>query len=228
MIGYIVEIISVSIIERKVILSRGFLIGPYLPIYGVGAILMTCFLQKYQNDLLVLFVMGTLLCSLLEYFTSLIMEKIFKLRWWDYSDKKFNINGRICLENGVLFGLGGVVIVKVVNPIFQRTLSLISEPIIIIVGIFLSLVFIVDLGMTIYIMVRLKINTSKYTNKDATLAIKKEVRKALAKHATLTTRLIQSFPNIQNNANYKVVRDAIFKARLEMKKLKEEYKQKRK
>ena len=156
------------------------------------------------------------------------MEKIFKLRWWDYSDKKFNINGRICLENGVLFGLGGVVIVKVVNPIFQRTLSLISEPIIIIVGIFLSLVFIVDLGMTIYIMVRLKINTSKYTNKDATLAIKNEVRKALAKHATLTTRLIQSFPNIQNNANYKVVRDAIFKARLEMKKLKEEYKQKRK
>ena len=107
-------------------------------------------------------------------------------------------------------------------------LYLASETLIIVLGIFLSLIFLSDLVITIYIMVRLKINTSRYTNKDATLAIKKEVRKALTKNTTLTTRLIKSFPNIQNNANYKAVRDAIFKARAEMKKLKEEYKQKRK
>ena len=117
-IGYVAEIIAVSIIQKRVVLNRGFLIGPYLPIYGVGCMIMVLFLRRYENDLLALFIMSAFYCSVLEYFTSLIMEKIFKLRWWDYSNNKFNINGRICLKNAVLFGIGGIIVVKVLHPFF--------------------------------------------------------------------------------------------------------------
>ena len=115
-IGYLVEISSCSIWEKKIVFSRGYMIGPYIPIYRVGSLIISLLLDKYKNDIVVLFIMGMVLCILLEYFTSLFMEKIFKLRWWDYSDRKFNVDGRICLENGVLFGIGGVFVVKYLNP----------------------------------------------------------------------------------------------------------------
>ena len=82
MFGYIIEVISVSIHAKKWVFNRGFLIGPYLPIYGFGSLIMVLFLNRYENDLLALFVMSAFLCTLLEYITSLIMEKIFQLRWW--------------------------------------------------------------------------------------------------------------------------------------------------
>ena len=78
-ICYVAEIIAVSIIQKRVVLNRGFLIGPYLPIYGVGCMIMVLFLRRYENDLLALFIMSAFYCSVLEYFTSLIMEKIFNV-----------------------------------------------------------------------------------------------------------------------------------------------------
>ena len=97
MIGWFIEIIN-GLIQTKKFVNRGFLIGPYCPIYGVGGILITLLLSKYYDDPIVLFFMGIAVCGILEYLTSYIMEKFFKARWWDYSKRKFNINGRICLE----------------------------------------------------------------------------------------------------------------------------------
>ena len=93
-IGWIMETI-LKTIEYKKFVNRGFLIGPYCPIYGCGALLMTFLLQGYAEDPIVLFVFNIIICSILEYSTSYIMEKIFKARWWDYSYTKYNINGRI-------------------------------------------------------------------------------------------------------------------------------------
>ena len=181
-IGYVSEIIAVSITQKRVVLNRGFLIGPYLPIYGVGCMIMVLFLRRYENDLLALFIMSAFYCSVLEYFTSLIMEKIFKLRWWDYSNNKFNINGRICLKNAVLFGIGGIIVVKVLHPFFSW------------------LVYLPPSSVT-YITARLKINFTKYTHRDATEKIKKEVAIALRKHILLTSRLLKAFPNATSVAN---------------------------
>lgn len=225
-IGYLVEVFCVSSVKKKLTLSRGFLIGPYLPIFGTGAIAMIFFLNNYKDDLIVLFVMGTVLCSVLEYITSLVMEKIFKLRWWDYTDKKFNINGRVCLENGILFGLGGVLIVKIINPIFVGILAFLPDTLVIVLSIILALVFLVDLIITLIIMFRLKINVNKYNEKDSTSEIKKEVREALNKYTYLTTRLIKSFPNIKelNNKNFASFRELLFQTRRKLKELKREYK----
>ena len=229
-IGYVAEVISCSLIEKKLVLNRGYLIGPYIPIYGFGSILMIISLGKYKNDLVVLFVMSMLICSLLEYFTSLIMEKIFKLRWWDYSNKKYNINGRVCLENGVLFGLGGVLVMKILNPVVTTLVYQAPSVLIIILGIVLFIIFFIDFVESTYILFRLKINIKKYTNKDATRAIKKEVIKSIHKNTTLTSRLINAFPGLNYTANKRFadLKEKIDKAKKDRKKYKQKNKKKKK
>lgn len=202
-IGYIVEVIFVSIKSRKIVLNRGFLIGPYLPIYGFGSLIMVLFLERYENDLFALFIMGAFLCTTLEYFTSLVMEKIFKLRWWDYSDKKFHINGRVCLDNACLFGVSGILVVKIIQPIFSDLIYFLPSNVTIGLSIFLFVLFLADVVESCYITIRLKINLNNYIHRDATREIKKEVMKAVRKHITLTSRLLRAFPNITYETNKK-------------------------
>ena len=114
-IGWIMEVIYTLVIDKK-FTNRGFLVGPYCPIYGVGAVLIIILLSGYKERPIGLFVLAIVICSILEYFTSYIMEKLFKARWWDYSNRKFNINGRICLETMVPFGVIACLIVYIVNP----------------------------------------------------------------------------------------------------------------
>ena len=121
-IGWCMEV-GCKLVELKKFINRGFLIGPYCPIYGWGCILIIILLNKYTNDPLVLFIMAIVICSILEYFTSYFMEKLFKARWWDYSRRKFNINGRICLETMIPFGLLGCLIMYFVNPFFVSIYS---------------------------------------------------------------------------------------------------------
>ena len=228
-IGYIVEVTSVSLLEKKLVLNRGFLIGPYIPIFGVGAVLMTNLLTRYENDIIVLFIMSTIICTSLEYITSVVMEKIFKLRWWDYSDKSFNINGRVCLSTGILFGLGGVLVIKIINPILYKLVSQIPKILLIVLAIILGLLFLSDLVITIYIMTKLKINVSKFEKKDATKVIKQEIKAALKKNTILTGRLLKAFPDTSriNNQNFKNFEDLFNKTREEVKRLKAEYKVKK-
>lgn len=219
MLGYIIEVTCVSIIEKKFTPDRGFLIGPYLPIFGVGSIIITMNLQKYENDYIVLFVMSAVLCCLLEYLTSLLLEKIFNLRWWDYSDKSFNLNGRICLSISVLFGLGGVFIIKIINPIFVKFIHMLPEMFVIILGTIVVVAFIIDFFLTLYIMFRLKSNANKYTSKNTNSAAKAEVRKSLHKHSFLTTRLLNAFPQSdqRNNKDFAKFKELIYQIREEEK-----------
>lgn len=204
-IGYITEVSCVSIRSKKLVLSRGFLIGPYLPIFGIGGLFMSLFLTKYDKSLIELFVMSMTSCLTIEYIGSLLLEKIFKLRWWDYSNKKYNINGRICLETGILFGLGGIVVVKLINPLLNSLLLSIPKPIIILIGIILSLIFITDLIISINITYNFKINFEKYNNKDATEEIRRLIRDELARKHSLTYRLLNSFPNAKDKQHHKII-----------------------
>lgn len=101
-LGWCMEI-SLCIFRDKKFVNRGFMIGPYCPIYGCGSILLTVFLSKLTEFPVGLFCSAIVICGTLEYFTSFVMEKIFNARWWDYSRKKFNINGRVCLETIIPF-----------------------------------------------------------------------------------------------------------------------------
>lgn len=139
-LGWTMETVRGYFLTKKLV-NRGFLIGPYCPVYGVGVVLVTAMLSDYVDDIPIMFCMSMVICGALEYFTSYIMEKIFKARWWDYSKRKFNLNGRICAETLIPFGLGGVVLVKYANPFFLQILNFAGLKYILIV---LSVIFIVD------------------------------------------------------------------------------------
>ena len=200
-IGFIIEITSCFIFTKKFTMSRGYLLGPYIPVFGFGALIMVYLLGKYRNDILVLFVLSAVLCSAVEYFTSLLMEKIFKLRWWDYSKDKFNINGRICLRNGFLFGIGGVVIVRYFHPILDKFLLSLDSNIIIIVGWILAGIIIIDTIISTFTISKLKIDTKKYINTDATNVVKDQVAESLHKYRVFYKRLFRAYPHIKLNAN---------------------------
>ena len=112
--GWVYESILCSITEKKLI-NRGFLNGPYCPIYGFGAVFDLIILGRLSNPF-VIFVSGAIVNCTLEYFTSWGMEKLFNARWWDYSNHKFNIHGRVCLLGAVVFGLFAVFLIKIVHP----------------------------------------------------------------------------------------------------------------
>lgn len=194
-IGWIIEMVN-FLIESKKIVNRGFLIGPYLPIYGFGSLLMSMFLQKYSTDLITLFCMCTIVCCILEYFTSYIMEKLFHARWWDYSRKKFNINGRICLETAVLFGIGGCLIICVANPIIISLLSMIPSTVLNVLAIILFVIIFVDFLVSFKVIFTFRSFTNN-VRKDSTSEINKLVKKMISSKSILGKRLMQAFPDFK-------------------------------
>lgn len=172
-LGYIVESTSVSMIEKKVVWNRGFLVGPYIPIFGTGAMIMVLTLQKYKDDVVALFIMSMVVCLTIEYLCSLIAEKLFNLRWWNYSDKLFNINGRICLQNGILFGLAGVLVVKYVNTWLENLILLLPNSLMIILSIILTVIFVSDIILSTRTVIKFNSSFKRYSA-DNTQEVKKE------------------------------------------------------
>ncbi len=115
-LGWCGEMVYCSIGQRKLCEKRGFLNGPICPIYGHGALVVLLCLHGGCKNPLLTFLWGALLTSIVEYITSYIMEKLFHMRWWDYSQYKFHINGRVCLLNSTLFGLASVCLCHFANP----------------------------------------------------------------------------------------------------------------
>lgn len=191
-IGWSMEVI-LELIENKKLINRGFLIGPICPIYGWGAIFIHIFLSKYQDKPLTLFCMAVLICSILEYSTSYFMEKIFHTRWWDYTEKKFNLNGRICLETMIPFGLLAMLAIYILTPTFKYIINLLPEISIILLAIIFLIIFIVDNIISTNIIFSFK-DTIKNIEKDATEEISKKVKSVFLAKGSLNKRLIKAFP----------------------------------
>ena len=195
-IGWIIEVCN-EYIHNKRFVNRGFLIGTYCPIYGYGALLMIILLDKYKDSIFALFCMSVFICSILEYFTSYIMEKLFNARWWDYSHYKFNINGRICLETMIPFGVAGTLLVHYLNPYIMNVLNVIPFKIVKVVSIILFTIFIIDNILSFQIILGFKKTTKKVPHEDSTLEITNAVRKKLMEKSIFSKRLIKSFPNVK-------------------------------
>jgi len=125
-IGYICEVIYCSIPLKKLV-NRGFLHGPYLPIYGFGALLVVIPLMFFSTHPILVFLIAVLLTSTLEYLTSYLMETIFNTKLWDYSKNFANINGRVCLLNSTLFGMMGLVATYWLQPELVKVVASIPE-----------------------------------------------------------------------------------------------------
>ena len=197
-LGWVVEVINCSIVEKKVV-NRGFLISPICPIYGCGAILITLVLSNYKDDWFVVFCMAVILCGLLEYFTSWIMEKLFHARWWDYSHNKFNINGRVCLETMIPFGILGLVIIYVLNPLFYNLLSYIPSNVSNIISLLLFILLIADMIISCNVISKVTStvkNVAAQNKKDDTYEITAKAREIL-KTNWKGKRLLDAFPDLE-------------------------------
>ncbi len=171
--GWVMETL-LNVIRDKKVVKRGFLFGPVCPIYGFAVILCEVLLYGRINNIFLLFIVGFILTGVMEYATHFVMEKLFHAMWWDYSNRRFNIKGRVYLKGLIYFGIGVVLIVRLVLPLYDKLLAELPDKALYIICFILYSILIVDFATTI---VDLKgiINTLKTWQANAIGATQKGV-----------------------------------------------------
>ena len=154
------------------------------------------------------------------------MEKIFHARWWDYSTKKFNLNGRVCAGTLLPFGLLGLLLVYAITPVMFSCFDLLSETMIQIICLSLSLLFLVDITISTTTLVKIRVHAGKL-NGDSTEKITNEVRSVLAEKSALVRRIMRAFPEarLYNGKIIMIMRERRLQLRKEIKQAKKKTKQ---
>ena len=233
-LGWVMESIFRSISERKII-NTGFLKGPFCPIYGVGAIIMLLFLKRFADNLVVLFVVSVVVLTIWEYLVGILLEKLFHTKYWDYSNNKFNFQGRICLTNSVFWGILGVIFVNFIHPSIENLMSKIDIRILIFVYSILGIVILADAISSIIKVKNIKVTLDKIEKLNLEIKeklneenvqhlieqLKYKRNKAILRLYKNVYRLKKAFPAI----NTKEITEVLNK-KVELKEIKEELKQK--
>lgn len=211
-LGWCIEV-SYAYFSRGYFVNRGFLYGPFTPIYGVGSLSIILLLNNFKDNILLLFILATILTSALEYITAVILENVFKSKWWDYSEDPFNIKGRICLYFSLAWGAAAAFMVKFIQPLVEKAVSSVDFNIGIILFYCIIVYFIVDFILTLVSLIefnkvleKLNLGAEKYSN-----FISSSKKKAYSTSKDLTNkvssikglkfnhiRLIKSFPNVKS------------------------------
>lgn len=194
-IGWCLEVFD-KFFEFKRFINRGFLIGPICPIYGFSVLFILFLIGNDYHDILSVFLKSVFICSVLEYVTSYVMEKLFKARWWDYSRYKFNINGRICLETALPFGILGCIMVYIVHPYIIKLVNIISPSVQIILTIILFIIYLIDNIISFNVMSKIKNEIIKQAA-DNTEMIKKKVLEFIDKRAGIYKHIKNAFPKFE-------------------------------
>lgn len=148
--GYFIEVILCSIDQKRVV-NRGFLFGPYLPIYGFGGIFMMYLTRGVRYDFILTFLISMSVGAIVEYISSYVLEKLFHVRWWDYSQTdKLNLNGRICVRNTLAFGVGGCVLIYWALPAINGLLRILPVGVQVAVAIIAAIIFAFDTVISTY------------------------------------------------------------------------------
>lgn len=224
LIGWLAEVCYAYKV-RGFFVNRGFLYGPLCPIYGTGIILAIISLDRFSNNLILLYFLATILVSLIEYITGFILEKFFNSRWWDYTDNAFNIKGRICLSFSLLWGIAVVFIIKVVHPLISSLVNLVPDIVVAPAAYLILIYFLTDVFFTLSSLIRLNnlfhnlnnisteikeryeylFNTTKEIAMDAAQNIEQNLKELKNKYENSLNnininhkRLIKAFPNIKS------------------------------
>ena len=142
-LGWCIESTIVSF-ENKKLINRGFLSGPLLPIYGLGAVLVLFITLPFRNNLFAVYFVGMIAATILEYFTGWLMETIFKVRYWDYSYYKIQYKGRICLVCSLFWGVLSILLVQFINKPIEKYVLLLNDNFVMIAAIIITLIVIAD------------------------------------------------------------------------------------
>ena len=195
--GWCMEV-TLKYIQFHRFINRGFLIGPYCPIYGSGAVVVTVLVGGLIGNAsyIVTFLASFILCGVLEYFVSWYMEKMFHARWWDYSQKPMNLHGRIWIGNLVLFGIGGVAIVKLIDPVLMKWIHAIPQWILYELSGAIVMLMIWDniVSHIAFNLVKKEIDGVEADNSEE---VSTKVRQLLREDPVLLRRIGEAYPNLE-------------------------------
>ena len=205
-LGFIVETIF-GILTKGVVESRkSCLFGPFCCIYGLGTAIMIPGLQKFKKSNWGIFIAGAIEGSVIEYIISWIGEIIFKIKWWDYSNMPFNINGRITLTFSIFWGLLALVLMRFINPYIERGINKLSKKWFDILTISLTIFLILDLlitalGLKVFYTRLIKENNLQIKGENALIVsdevMEYNVIKFLSNNIFSNEKILKTFPNIK-------------------------------
>lgn len=201
-IGWVLESVYKSVLQKKFV-NSGFLSGPFCPMYGYGAIMMYLSLKDVSNNIVILFLYGLIILSIYEYVVGLFLETVFKTKYWDYSNYKFNIHGRVCLLNSIYWGILGVVFMKFIHPAIEVLVSRIPINYLIIFAAISCTYILIDTLATVIRLV--KINIRLRNLEQITKAIKDKIEKINVK----TAGKYEAINKIKREKKYKILRKIV-------------------
>ena len=178
-LGWMTEVVFAAL-RSHTLVNRGFLNGPLCPVYGFGMVAMLVLLGTHATNILAVFLVGVIVPSLVELIAGALMYKLFHARWWDYSDKPFNIGGFICLQFSLAWGAAGIVMVMVVHPPIARLVAAIPDTALRIADLVLLGIFAADVGISVAAAIGM----------DRRLRQMEELRAALRRGSDLLTELV--------------------------------------
>lgn len=203
-LGWTMESVVRSISERKLI-NTGFLKGPFCPIYGIGATIMFLFLDGFENKPILLFGIAFIMLTAWEYIVGVLLETVFHTKYWDYSEHKFNFQGRICLTNSICWGILGVLFVKYIHPFIQEMIAKVDTNLLNYIIAILFVILIADTISSIIHVKNIKATLEKIENINKEIKEKLKEIKALKKgkeeKSIATENIQQMIENLKKKRN---------------------------
>lgn len=210
-IGWVVEVLFVFTTSQK-LENRGFLTGPFLPIYGTGAVLLLVLVLPFVKNPFLVFVASVVITSALEFLTHLALDKIFHIKLWDYSNKPFNLHGRICLQNSLLFGVLGLLLIYVLQPFVMTIVKALSPTAAISLASVLLAILVIDSANSFFSLAKIRPAMDRVKGRMSQVhdEIEADARKQAAKrterrsaveraHAHTVSRLNRAFPRAHSS-----------------------------
>lgn len=205
LMGWIWECIYESILNKK-LLNRGFLVGPYIPIYGFAGLIYFLLLSDYRLDSifsidgLKQFFVGSIVATMIEYVTSYILERFLNARWWDYSNYPLNLNGRVCLIASVFWGIVTVIIINIINPFLLVGIGNLNRDIKLIYASSMITMFTIDFFVTVNSILDLNSRLRLIISLESIKNIGNYKDKLYKLANPFTERIIESFPEMKFNS----------------------------
>lgn len=190
--GWLWEVLYFAVRDHR-FRNGGIVTVPLLPIYGVGAVALIALMQIHINNPFYVFVLSSIVASAVEFVGHWLIEVLFRAQLWDYRDRRFNLQGRICLENSLGFGILALGMLYVVQPWLENVLALLPTKFIVVIAVILLVIFLIDLTTSLRSMIKLRLDSGAQLSLgdiqqrlDSQLIKIREERRAL--HATRVSR----------------------------------------
>ena len=203
--GWLMEV-TFKFVSLKKFVNRGFLIGPLCPIYGVAGIFAYCVLSNLSFNIFLLFFASLISFGILEYFASWILECLFHTRWWDYSHKKYNIDGRVCLRNLLFFGIIGCLGVYYMNPFISNLIDQFDVSSLKAISTIIMIVLIIDFIASIKLVSKLSAYLTN-AKKDSSEELSGLIKNDLKGYSRYFKRILFAYPNF--NITVRKIKDKI-------------------